>query len=615
MDHLLNCGDDWDPDTFVLQLDFENAFNLVSRTVLFAEVREHCPSIAAWVEYCYRDAAYMFLQGHNLFSREGVQQGDPLGSLEFSLVLQKFVLHVKEECPDLRLNVWYLDDGTLVGKKADLLKVLRLAITEGPKYGLHLNLSKSLVWSPLCTADFSGFPADLPTKADGGIKLLGSMAATDSCAEVIDSYACKRVDKIAAMVDSLDLLDDVQLQYILLKYCVAMPRFNFQLRVANPDHIPVAIAQFDDVLRTAVESLMGNCQLSAVDMTRMSLPVTMSGFGMPLARTTALPAHIASRLSSLTLQMRLLRHGDEDLLLHRVRPLVATFNSLLPEDQHVTIDKIRAAHESQHMLSSLVNKVELANLIARIETPRDRHVIQACLRDSGAWLEVFPNPAFGMVLNAREWRACARFRLGKPIFSEPTRCPCCNNATMDIYGIHATYCQAEGDCIARHNMVRDAIFDAAREGHLQVERERGFLLSDDVSGEKPADILIHNWRHAQDLCVDVCIANSLEYSSLNREFDPMEPLNNKENIKNAKYGPSCASRGLIFKPFVCGSLGGLNEDAISIIKVIGKAIAAAQGIHRSITIDRLRKRISFAVQKAQATSWLRRGAIGDVLLS
>ena len=105
-------------------------------------------------------------------------------------------------------------------------------------------------------------------------------------------------------------------------------------------------------------------------------------------------------------------------------------------------------------------------------------------------------------------------------------------------------------------MVRDALFDAAKEGHMQVERERGFLLSDDVSGEKPADVLLHNWSHAQDLCVDVCIANSLEYSSLARVFDVMEPLNNKENIKNAKYGHSCRSRGLLFKPFVCGSLGG-----------------------------------------------------------
>ena len=260
------------------------------------------------------------------------------------------------------------------------------------------------------------------------------------------------------------------------------------------------------------------------------------------------------------------------------------------------------------MLSSIMNKVQLQRLMDTRVLPRERHVIQACLKDSGGWLDMFPLPEHGLVLSAKEWRCVARFRLGKPIYSRPITCPCCKKAVLDIYGVHATYCQGEGDCTTRHNMVRDALYDAAREGHMQVERERGFLLSDDVSGEKPADILLHNWLHAQDLSTDVCIANSLE-------FNPMEPLNNKEHIKNAKYAHSCATRGLLFKPFVRGSLGGLNDDAVSIIKTVGKAMAAAQGVHRSITIDRLRKRVSFAVQKAQATSFLRRGAMGDILLS
>jgi hypothetical protein len=146
VDFLINS--DWSSDMYVLQLDFENAFNLVNRETMFAEVREHCPSIAAWVEYCYKAPAVLYLQQHSLFSSCGVQQGDPLGPLNFSLPLQKFILRIKELCPNLHLNVWYLDDGTLIGKKADLLKVLQLAQTEGPAYGLILNLPKSMAWTP-----------------------------------------------------------------------------------------------------------------------------------------------------------------------------------------------------------------------------------------------------------------------------------------------------------------------------------------------------------------------------------------------------------------------------------------------------------------------------------
>ena len=85
------------------------------------------------------------------------------------------------------------------------------------------------------------------------------------------------------MVDSLDLLDDVQLQFLLLKWCVGLPRFNYQLRVAPPDKIPLAIESFDDVMYGAIRSLFGSCPLSEDDLDRISFPISKSGFGIGLA--------------------------------------------------------------------------------------------------------------------------------------------------------------------------------------------------------------------------------------------------------------------------------------------------------------------------------------------
>ena len=50
-----------------------------------------------------------------LGSEQGVQQGDPLGLLPFSLVLHKLVLSIASdsECSKLLFNLWYPDDGTL----------------------------------------------------------------------------------------------------------------------------------------------------------------------------------------------------------------------------------------------------------------------------------------------------------------------------------------------------------------------------------------------------------------------------------------------------------------------------------------------------------------------
>ena len=74
-------------------------------------------------------------------SQSGVQQGDPLGPLLFSLPLLLIIEEIKKEC-DLLLNVWYLDDGTLVGTAPEIAKALEIIQKKGPKLGLHLNLSK-----------------------------------------------------------------------------------------------------------------------------------------------------------------------------------------------------------------------------------------------------------------------------------------------------------------------------------------------------------------------------------------------------------------------------------------------------------------------------------------
>ena len=137
-----------------------------------------------------------------------------------------------------------------------------------------------------------------------------------------------------------------------------------------------------------------------------------------------------------------------------------------------------------------------------------------------------------------------------------------------------------------------------------------------MAGEKPADILINHYgsggRHA---CIDVTVADSLEdFSTRAVPWRPELCLIRKENDKKRKYLLKCAERGLVFIPFVCGSLGGFGDDALTVIKRVGKAFGSACGLSPSIGVDILRKRLSFVIQKAQATAILRRGSLGSVLL-
>ena len=63
-------------------------------------------------------------------------------------MLHPIVERIKREVPNLLVNVWYLDDGTLCGSPEDLVKALSIIEEDGPARGLILNRMKSLLFIP-----------------------------------------------------------------------------------------------------------------------------------------------------------------------------------------------------------------------------------------------------------------------------------------------------------------------------------------------------------------------------------------------------------------------------------------------------------------------------------
>ena len=68
------------------------------------------PDLVPWVQWCGTSAGELRFGSHRILSTAGVQQGDPLGLLLFSLVILQLLDDIGP-LSGMQLNLWYLDDG------------------------------------------------------------------------------------------------------------------------------------------------------------------------------------------------------------------------------------------------------------------------------------------------------------------------------------------------------------------------------------------------------------------------------------------------------------------------------------------------------------------------
>ena len=188
-------------DHALLKWDYKNAFNMVDRSAIIGVVREVLPELSAWVEFCYARFSDLFWGEHTISSECGVQQGDPLGPLLFSLVLQKVVSFLATQ--DLLLNAWFLDDGTIIGERAALSVLYEQISLMSSELGLVVG-DCELFW-PSGDPSFPLFHPSIKRANDTGVSILGAPVGSDDFAV---RYIMSRVEKVKLIHSKLACLDD-----------------------------------------------------------------------------------------------------------------------------------------------------------------------------------------------------------------------------------------------------------------------------------------------------------------------------------------------------------------------------------------------------------------------
>ena len=280
------------PNFVMCKVDLRNAFNNVSRAAFLPLVQEYFPELFPWINWCYSDPSSLTYGARFISSEEGVQQGDPLGPLLFSLVALELSEAINLQT-DIPAQLWYLDDGVLVGQAQEVRDALDTIARVGPQWGLHLNTSKcEIITSPSSAHQADYFP-DIPDEkinSQGNFDILGSpVGSADHCSAYLLSHALEPAEDT---LDAITNIQDPQVALALIRQCAGFCQMVYAMRSTPPQSLIHLCSRLDDFLMTAIEAII--CPLDRSAQSQAQRLKRHGGLGLRSAALHASAAYVAS---------------------------------------------------------------------------------------------------------------------------------------------------------------------------------------------------------------------------------------------------------------------------------------------------------------------------------
>eukprot|EP00731_Ephydatia_muelleri_P010406 Em0005g992a len=584
----------WSENDFgVLKVDMTNAFNLVSRQAILSECAKHFPELLPWVSWCYGQHPLLWHHLGCLTSESGVQQGDPLGPLLFSLVLNILVMKVARDsaCSNLPFHAWYLDDGVMAGPRSSLCRILSLLQEEGPALGIIVNLPKCEAFS---RHGLDMFPLRMKKSDKPSLEILGIPIGDQ---EFCSSFISKKHTKAKILLSLLEEVGivDPQVALILLRLCGAFCKLVHLARATPSTLTSKVFALIDDDIR------MTFCRCIGVDMSdtawqQAQLSSSRGGLGFRSLSRHSSAAFISSLCSS----------GFGLQSSHHLSQAIETFNSLVSPADAVSVETLLTSSVSQKYLSGKLDD-RVFNMLLNSSSVADKaRLLSVSSPHAASWLSVVPSENLGLHLDPPVFQVAIKWWLGLDT-SEGSQCALCPGSTLDHLGHHAVTCKYGGDVVSRHNRIRDILVETCRRAHIGVKVEVGNNLSRDHSKTRPADILLPNWFLGRTAALDVSIPSPLNpVTLLEAGVLATAAAQATEARKHQANDPKCSELGWVCVPMVVETYGAWGKEATAIISSVASRLATSTCRPKSTILHEIYGRLNLNLVCANATAILSR---------
>ena len=615
-------------DRCILKIDFKNAFNTVDRS-RFLQMAERVS--VGWMPFllmCYSTPTSLYCHDAVIQSSCGVQQGDPLGPLLFSLAIHEVNLGLRRAHPELR-SVWYLDDGTLMGSPEEVARGYEFVAAECRRWGLAVSPGKCEVVAlggqtredlrgaglPMGATDRGHATTDpdaprtcFSRVAGPCFELLGApIGDKDFC----EAWMVSKMEEFRPLLQSLQGMADKQVALSLLRQCGGFCRVVFYMRSVGHTGAARYLEAFDAQVEETLCRVLGSGDsvLPPEARVQAALAIRRGGLGVRWSSDHAEAAVLASQAGTFALCQSL----DPEFTWDAPVWCDAAMRYNARVAPH---DKIDAATQPtskvlQRTLSQAIESAAHEGLLSRGDDLSRARLLSTGLPHAGAFISSVP--AWELRIPAEAFSAMLRFRLNLEVFGGAQQCDLCDGP-LDPFGEHVAQCVRRSDRITRHDAVRDALVAGLSALGLGVSVEPRHV----VPGrqKRPGDLVVRaGVLNTLPTCIDVTVVTPSTATVLGgAATTPGYAAGVAEGAKRSKHAQDCAAGQYAFAPFALELYGGLGPAAVGVVQKVARNAAGRHRADRPGIQRVLVARLSAALQRKLGRDFLRRGQLSGPLV-